>query len=186
MEQLALVVGVIVVLIVVYVIATYNRLVNLRTLIENAWSNIDTELKRRYDLIPNLVATVKGYAAHEQQVFERVTQARTQAMQSHTDRSEQARDENQLAQAMRGVLAVAEGYPDLKASTQFLALQKELTNTENRIQAARRFYNGNIKDSNTLVKQFPSNVLARWFGFSEADYFEIESVLERQAVKVSL
>ncbi|MBL8823405.1 MAG: LemA family protein [Planctomycetia bacterium] len=186
MEQLALVAGIIVVLLVVYVIATYNRLVNLRTLIENAWSNIETELKRRYDLIPNLVSTVKGYAAHEKEVFEKVTQARMQAMQSHGDRAEQARDENQLAQAMRGVLAVAESYPDLKASTLFLALQKELTNTENRIQAARRFYNGNIKDSNSLVRQFPSNLLARWFGFSESAFFEVESALERQPVQVSL
>lgn len=186
MEPFVLIPVIIVVLIIVYVIATYNRLVNLRTLIENAWSNIETELKRRYDLIPNLVSTVKGYAAHEKQVFERVTQARTQAMQSHRDRAEQARDENQLAHAMRGVLAVAESYPDLKASTQFLALQQELTNTENRIQAARRFYNGNIKDSNSLVQQFPSNLLARWFGFSEAAFFEVESALERQPVQVSL
>lgn len=171
-------------LLIVYLIATYNRLVNLRTLIENAWSNIDTELKRRYDLIPNLVATVKGYAAHERDVLEKVTQARTQAMQTHDDRQRQARDENQLARALRGVLAVAESYPDLKASEQFLALQNELSNTENRIQAARRFYNGNVKDSNSLVQQFPSNILANLFGFHEASFFEIESAVERQPVTV--
>lgn len=176
--------GVVVLLIVVYLVATYNRLVNLRTLIENAWSNIDTELKRRYDLIPNLVSTVKGYAAHERDVLERVTKARSQAMQIHTDRQRQARDENQLARAVRGVLAVAESYPDLKASEQFLALQNELSNTEDRIQAARRFYNGNVKDSNSLVQQFPSNLLANMFGFQEASFFEIESAVERQPVAV--
>jgi len=177
-------IGVMILLVIAYLIATYNRLVNLRTLIVNAWSNIDTELKRRYDLIPNLVSTVKGYAAHEQAVLERVTQARTLAMQIHDDRSKQARDENQLAKAVRGVLAVAESYPELKASEQFLALQEELRNTEDRIQAARRFYNGNVKDNNSLVQQFPSNVLARLFGFETASFFELESAVERQPINV--
>lgn len=184
LSKVGLVVLGIVVLVVVYVVAIYNRLVNLRALMENAWSNIETELKRRYDLIPNLVATVKGYTAHESAVLEKVTQARQQAMATHVDRQRQARDENQLAQAMRQVFAVVEGYPQLKASEQFLALQKELANTENRIQAARRFYNGNVKDNNSLVQQFPSSLLARAFGFEEASFFEIESALERQPVAV--
>ncbi len=170
---------------IIYIIAIYNRLVNLRTLIENAWSNIDTELKRRYDLIPNLVSVVKGYAAHEQAVFEKITAARTQAMQPHPDRRQQARDENHLVHALRGVIAVAENYPQLKANENFLALQQELANTENRIQAARRFYNGNVKDSNTLVQQFPSNILARQFNFKEAPFFEIESALQREPVLVN-
>jgi LemA protein len=117
-------------------------------------------------------------------VFETVTAARSQAMAEHTDRLRQVRDENELARAMRGVLAVAEAYPQLKANEQFLALQEELRNTEDRIQAARRFYNGNVKDSNTLVQQFPSNLLANAFGFQEASYFELESAMERQPVKV--
>jgi LemA protein len=173
-----------VLLVIIYFVAIYNRLVNLRSLIENAWSNIDTELKRRYDLIPNLVSTVKGYAAHEQSVLERVVNARAQAMQEHSDRQQQARDENQLSKAVKGVLAVAEGYPDLKASENFLALQEELRNTEDRIQAARRFYNGNVKDRNTLVRQFPSNLIASMFGFDEVSFFELESSVERQPVRV--
>jgi LemA protein len=177
-------IGVAVLLVIAYLVATFNRMVNLRTLIENAWSNIDTELKRRYDLIPNLVSTVKGYAAHEQAVLERVTRARTQAMQHHDDRNLQASEENKLAKAVRGVLAVAEKYPDLKASENFLSLQEELRNTEDRIQSARRFYNGNVKDSNSLVQQFPSNILARWFGFKQVSFFELESAVERRPVQV--
>lgn len=184
-DKILIAIGVVVVIVVVYLVATYNRLVNLRALIENAWSNIDTELKRRYDLIPNLVATVKGYASHEQAVLEKVISARQQAMVTHTDRQRQARDENQLARALRGVIAIAESYPQLKASEQFLALQNELRNTEDRIQAARRFYNGNVKDSNSLVQQFPSNLLAGLFGFQTASFFEIESAMERQPVQVA-
>lgn len=159
-------------------------MVNLRQLIENAWSNIDTELKRRHDLIPNLVATVKGYATHEKEVLERVIHARNQAMKPHNDRLITARDENELAKALKTVFAVAEGYPDLKANQNFLKLQEELINTENRIQAARRFYNGNVKDLNTLVGQFPSNMLARQFGFEETAFFELDSALERAPVHV--
>lgn len=178
--------GVCVLVLLVYVIGTYNRMVNLRELIENAWSNIDTELKRRHDLIPNLVSTVKGYAAHEKEVLERVVAARNLAMQPHDDLVKLVRDENQLAKAMRSVLAIAEGYPELKASQNFLRLQEELVNTENRIQAARRFYNGNVKDLNTLVQQFPSNLLAGQFGFNETAFFELDSALEREPVKVKM
>lgn len=177
---------VVVVFTLIFVVGIYNRLVNLRMLVENAWSNIDTELKRRYELIPNLVATVKGYASHEQEVFEKVVAARNQAMQPHQDRAAQAQDENALAQALKSVFAVAEGYPQLKANENFLALQKELVNTEDRIQAARRFYNGNVKDLNSLIQQFPSNILARQFGFQETEFFEIENSLERQPVPVNL
>lgn len=170
----------------IYWVATYNRLVGLRQLIGNAWSNIDTELKRRYDLIPNLVETVKGYAAHEKDVFERVVQARQQAVNSHGSPEHQAADENVLVKALKGVLIVAEGYPQLKANEHFLELQRELVNTENRIQAARRFYNGNVKDLNTLIAQFPSSIIARQARFEPAEFFEVEAVFEREPVKVSL
>ena len=131
---------------VFYVIATYNTLVALRNHIRDAWSNIDTELKRRYDLIPNLVATVKGYAAHEKEVFDRVTQLRTQCMASQGRPGQQATDENELVTALQKMLAVVENYPQLKADQHFLKLQQELVNTEDRIQAARRFFNGNVRD----------------------------------------
>jgi LemA protein len=169
---------------VIYVIAVYNRLVNLKNLIQNAWSNIDTELKRRYDLIPNLVETVKGYAAHEKAVLERVTEARVKAVASTGSPASQARDENVLVQALRQMFAVVEGYPQLKANQNFLALQEELINTENRIQAARRFYNGNVKDLNSLIGQFPSNLIANYFRFKPAEFFEIEDMHMRQPVPV--
>ncbi len=179
-----LVVAGLVLLPVIYVIVVYNRMVNLRQLIDNAWSNIDTELKRRYDLVPNLVNTVKGYAAHEKEVLDRVVQARAAALASTGSPASQAADENVLVRALRQVFAVAEGYPELKASENFKALQDELINTENRIQAARRFYNGNVKDLNNLVLQFPSNVLAGWFKVNAAEFFEIENAVERQVVPV--
>jgi LemA protein len=169
---------------VFYVIAIYNRLISLNNLIQNAWSNIDTELKRRYDLIPNLVDTVKGYAAHEKEVLQRVTEARVRAVESTGSPGSQARDENVLVQALRQMFAVVEGYPQLKANQNFLALQEELANTENRIQAARRFYNGNVKDLNSLIGQFPSNLIANQFCFKPAEFFEIEDVQARQPVPV--
>ncbi len=178
------IVAVLVLMPVVYVIVIYNRMVNLRQLIENAWSNIDTELKRRYDLIPNLVNTVKGYAAHEKDVLERVVEARAKAQASTGSPAAQAADENVLVRALRQVFALAEGYPQLKASENFRALQDELVNTENRIQAARRFYNGNVKDLNNLVLQFPSNLLASGFKVRAAEFFEIENAVERQPAAV--
>lgn len=171
-------------LVLLFWIATYNRVVSLQQLVANAWSNVDTELKRRYDLIPNLVETVKGYAAHEKDVLERLVKARRQAQASQGPPQDQARDENELVKALRGLFAVVEGYPDLKASKNFLALQEELINTENRIQAARRFYNGNVKDLNTLIAQFPSNVIARQAGAQPEKFFEIDNVFEREPVKV--
>jgi LemA protein len=186
MQPFLIAIGVFLLLVLVYWIATYNRLVGLGQLVDNAWSNVDTELKRRYDLIPNLVETVKGYAGHEQNVLERVVEARQQAVNSTGSPEHQAADENQLVQALKGVFVLAEAYPQLKANENFLALQHELANTENRIQAARRFYNGNVKDLNTLIAQFPSNLIARQGRFQPAEFFEVENVFEREAVKVNL
>lgn len=177
-------IAVILLLAVVWWIATYNRLVGLRQLIHNAWSNVDTELKRRYDLIPNLVATVKGYAAHERDVLERVVKARQQALESTGSPQHQAADENVLVGALKSVFAVSEGYPELKASGNFLELQRELANTENRIQAARRFYNGNVKDLNTLIGQFPSSIVASQGRFEPEEFFEVDNVFEREPAKV--
>ena len=156
---------------------SYNRFVRQRQLIDNAWSNVDTELKRRYDLIPSLVATVKGYAAHEQSTLEAVVRARATAIASQGDVATQATDENLLVDALRQVLALREAYPDLKASTHFLDLQKQLTATEDRIQAARRFYNANVRDYNTRVESFPAMVIARLGRFTTRDYFEIDAAV---------
>ncbi len=157
---------------IMYVILTYNTLVALRNHIRDAWGNIDTELKRRYDLIPNLVATVKGYAAHEKEIFERVTQLRTQCMAGQGAVQKQA-DESQLVHALKNLLAVVENYPQLKADRNFLKLQQELTNTEDRIQAARRFYNGNVRDYLNKCQMFPSSIIAGAFGFESQDYFNV-------------
>jgi len=166
-------VGIIILLPVVYVVLTYNTLVALRNHIRDAWSNIDTELKRRYDLIPNLVATVKGYAAHEKEIFERVTELRARCLASHGARQEQAANENQLVNALKQLLAVVENYPRLKADQHFLELQRELVNTEDRIQAARRFFNGNVRDHRNKCETFPSSVIAGIFGFESQDYFRV-------------
>jgi len=163
----------------------YNLLIRIRQQVRESWSGIDTELKRRYDLIPNLVETVKGYAAHEREVLTAVTEARTRAQASTGSPGAQARDEMQLVDSMRRLLAVAEGYPDLKASQHSLALQQELANTEDRIQAARRFYNGNVRDLNTRIEVFPSNVIASLFNFTKEEYFEVESSVIRQVVDVN-
>jgi len=169
-----------------FVIVTYNSLVTLRNLVKNSWSNIDTELRRRYDLIPNLVETVKGYAVHERAVFQAVTEARARAVASTGSPASQARDENQLIATLKTLFAVSERYPDLKASQNFLKLHQELVNTEDRIQAARRFYNGNVKDLNTRCEIFPANIIASLFGFEHAEYFEVDTLDIRGPVKVSL
>jgi LemA protein len=169
---------------IVYTVATFNRLVNLRNLVRNAWQNVDAELKRRYDLIPNLLETVKGYAAHEKDVLERVVSARATAVRSTGSPRSQAEDENALVRALRELFVVVEGYPQLKASSHFLSLQRELTNTENRIQAARRFYNGNVKDLNDLIAQFPSNLIANACHFQPAEFFEIDHAVEHDPVPV--
>lgn len=184
MNPIGVVIGVVVV-IIVWVAVAYNTLVRLRNHCTESWADIDTELKRRYDLIPNLVATVKGYASYEKDVFERVTTARAAALANHGSPSEQARDENALVGGLRQLVAVAEKYPDLKANQNYLELQRELANTEERIQRARRFYNANVRDLNTRIEVVPSNVIASSFGFAKREYFEIDSV-ERAVPDVKL
>lgn len=168
----------------VFVIAHYNSLVSVRQHLRESWSDIEVEMKRRYELIPNLVATVKGYAKHEQQVLEEVTQLRNQAMQNHGSAAQQAVDETALAIGMRRLFAVVESYPDLKASAHFLALQEELANTEDRIAAARRFFNGNVRELNQRCRAFPSNIVASMFGFRESSYFELTSEAERVVPRI--
>jgi len=181
-----IVIALVILLPLLYVLGTYNRLGKLRYTIRESWSNVDTELKRRYDLIPNLVSTVKGYAKHEREALEAVVRARQAAIDSTGSPAAQARDENELVRQLRSLFAVVERYPDLKASQNFLQLQHELVNTEDRIQAARRFYNGNVRANNVLVQSVPSNLIASLFGFTEAEYFEVEESGIRQPVEVSL
>lgn len=167
-------------LLAVYVIALYNGFVKLRMRTEEAWSDIDVQLKRRYDLIPNLVNTVKGYATHEQTAFEKVTEARTRAMTAQGV-AEKGEAENMLAGALKSIFAIAEAYPDLKANQNFLELQRELSDTENKIQASRRFYNGNVMELNTKVDSFPSNIIANMFNFAKREFFELSE--EEQAAR---
>lgn len=157
-----------------FVVIQYNGLVRLRNHIRDAWANVDTELKRRYDLIPNLVATVKGYAAHEREVLERVIELRNRCAANLGPIRSQQGDEQQLVSNLQRLLAVAEAYPQLKADRNFLALQEELVNTEDRIQAARRFYNGNVRDYRNKCESFPSNMVAGMFGFETEDYFDVD------------
>ena len=170
--------------IILWVIAVYNRLITLKNRAKEAWSDIDVQLKRRYDLIPNLVETVKGYAAHERGVFEKVTEARTRAMGAQTIK-EHSEAENMLSSTLKSLFAVAENYPDLKASTNFLELQRELRDAEDKIQAARRFYNTNTRDLNIKIESFPANLVANIFRFAKMDFFEIEEAAAREPVKVS-
>jgi LemA protein len=174
---------IIVAAIILWLIAIYNGLIKLRNRTDEAWSDIDVQLKRRYNLIPNLVETVKGYAKHERELFEKVTQARTAAMGAQTV-EEHGKAENMLAGALKSLFAVAENYPDLKANQNFLELQRELSDTENKIQAARRFFNGNVRDFNIKIQSFPNNMVAGMLGFKKRDFFEIEGE-EKEPVKVS-
>src|ERR1035437_8996459 len=160
--------------IVLWAIISFNGLVLLRNRAKEAWADIEVQLKRRYDLIPNLVNTVKGYATHESSAFENVTKARSAAMGAGNI-ADKGAAENMLAGALKSVFAIAEAYPDLKANQNFLALQSELSDTENKIQAARRFYNGNTRDLNTKIEVFPSNILAGIFNFSKMDFFQLEA-----------
>lgn len=153
---------------------TYNSLVKTQVRVDEAWSDITVQLKRRYDLIPNLVNTVKGYAKHEREVFENVTKARNMAVKAEGVK-EQAEAENMFSSALKSLFAVAEDYPDLKADQNFRHLQEELVDTEDKVQASRRFYNGAARDLNTKVQMFPTNMIAGAFGFSERDFFEVES-----------
>jgi LemA protein len=161
------------VLLALYAILTYNRLVRARVRVDNGWSQIDVQLRRRYDLIPNLIESVKGYAAHEREVFEEVTKARTQA-QGATTVQGQAAAENELTRSIRQLFAVAENYPELKASQNFLALQEELTGTESKIAFARQFYNDQVANLNTLIGTFPSNIMAKLGNFTPREFFEID------------
>ena len=166
-----------------WLILTYNGLVRRRYRVREAWSDIDVQLKRRYDLIPNLVETVKGYMAHERGVFEKVTEARARAMGAGT-KEEKLGAENILSNTLKTLFAVSENYPELKANQNFLSLQTELSDTENKIQAARRFYNGNIMDINTKIETFPTNLIAGMFGFKKEEFFGLESEAEKEAIKV--
>ncbi len=177
-------IGVSALLLLVFVLL-YNGLVSVRNQCDEAWSNVDTELKRRYDLIPNLLNTVKGYAAHERELIEQVVAMRERAAAGHGSVAEHAADESQLQQALGSLMVRLEAYPDLKASANFLELQKELANTEDRIQAALRFYNGNIRENNNKVQQFPSNVVAGMFSFPLRDFFELDVSAAREPVEVS-
>jgi len=170
-------------LLLIYGMGTYNALVRLRQHVRESWSGIDTELKRRYDLIPNLVETVRGYAAHERETLQAVIDARSRAVSSTGSPESQAQDENMLVGALRQLFAVVEGYPELKANENFVRLQQELTTTENRIQAARRFYNANVRDLNTRIEVFPSNLVASLFRFVREEFFEIDEG-ERAAPEV--
>jgi len=176
---------IILVIVLLWAALNYNLLVRIRQQVAESWSNIDTELKRRYDLIPNLVETVKGYAAHERDTLAAVVEARERARNSTGSPAQQAADEKKLVGSVQKLLAVAEGYPDLKASKNFLALQEELTVTEDRIQAARRFYNANVRDLNTRIEVFPSNIIASLFNFHRAEFFEVESAVVRQVIDIS-
>jgi LemA protein len=163
-----------VVVVLAVVVLSYNRFVRQRQFIDNAWANVETELRRRYDLIPNLVETVKGYATHERTTLEQVTLARQRAVANHGSPVEQAGEENVLVGALGSLLAVAEAYPALEADAHFLDLQRQLTATEDRIQAARRFYNNNVRDYNERVQTVPSLLVAKAFGFGRREYFEID------------
>lgn len=181
-----IVIGVIILFFLIWFIANYNALIRLVQHVSESWSNVDTELKRRHDLIPNLVNTVKGYAAHEKDVLERVIEARNKAANDHQSPAETARDEAALSGSLRQLFALSEAYPDLKANSNFLHLQDELTNTEDRIQAARRFYNANVRDLNTRIAVVPSNIIANMFNFKRAEFFELDDLSERKNVEVNL
>ena len=167
-----------------WIIFAYNNFVVLRNRAREAWADIEVQLKRRYDLIPNLVNTEKGYATHESSVFENVTKARSLAMGATGPTPEHAQAENMLSGALKSILAISEAYPDLKANANFLELQRELSDTENKIQAARRFYNTNVMALNTQVEQFPTNIVANMFGFKKSDFFELNESAAREPVAV--
>lgn len=182
---MAMILLIILAVIILWAIVAYNGFIRRVNQTDEAWADIDVQLKRRYDLIPNLVETVKGYASHEKEAFENVTKARTMAMGAQSV-EDHAQAENMLTGALKSVFAIAEAYPDLKANQNFLELQRELSDTENKIQASRRFYNANVRDLNTSVQSFPGNVIAGSFGFTKREFFELEEGSEaKEPVKVS-
>lgn len=173
-------------ILVLWTVVTYNRFARLRQHIDESWSDIDVELKRRYELIPNVVETVKGYASHERETLERIVELRNRAMASRGSASSQAVDESALMIGVKQLFAVVEAYPQLKADAHFLSLQQELANTEDRIAASRRFYNGNVRDMNTLLQTIPTSVIGHWFDFEARSYFELDSEAERVVPPVRL
>ncbi len=183
MPTITIVILIIVGILLIWAIAIYNGLITLRNRVKEAWSDIDVQLKRRYDLIPNLVETVKGYMAHEAGVFTKVTEARSMAMQA-TGTADKAKAENVLSESLKSLFAVAESYPDLKASQNFSQLQDEISDTENKIQASRRFYNGQVRDFNTKIQVFPNNFFANLMHFVAFEFFGIENKEEKENVKV--
>lgn len=180
-----LIILIVIAVIALWLIATYNGLIKLKNNTDEAWSDIDVQLKRRYDLIPNLIETVKGYAKHEQETLQQVITARNFAMNTGSGTVEKAQAENALSQTLKSIFALAESYPDLKANQNFAKLQDELSDTENKIQASRRFYNGNVRDFNTKIQVFPNNIIANSLGFTTREFFEIEDVSQKENVKVS-
>lgn len=177
MSPLTIVAFVLIAFVLIASFLSFNRFVSQHQLIENAWSNIDTELRRRYDLIPNLVSTVQGYASHEREALTGVIEARAKALANHGSATEQAASENVLVGGLRNLFAVSESYPDLKASTHFLDLQRQLVMTEDRIQANRRIYNGNVRSYNRRVESIPSNLIALFGRYKRAEYFEVDEAL---------
>lgn len=182
MIALYILIGVLV-LLALWLVGAYNGLVRLRNRVKEGWAQIDVQLKRRYDLIPNLVETVKGYASHEKETLERVIAARQQGIQAGSV-GEKAEAENMISGALRQIFALSESYPDLKANQNFLALQEELTSTENKIGFARQYYNGEVRNLNTRIEMFPTNMIAGMFGFKQAEYFELEDDAAREAPSV--
>lgn len=178
------VVGLFVLVMLGWVAGMYNGLVRTKNAVDESWADIDTELRRRYDLIPNLVETVKGYATHEKDVLEGVIKARNTAVANHGSPASQAQDENVLMGSLRQLFALAESYPDLKANQNFMQLQGELANTEDRLQRSRRFYNANVRDMNNRLEVFPSNIVAQIFAFRAAEYFEVDDPAVRDAPAV--
>jgi len=179
-----IIVGIVIVLLVLFIIGIYNSLIGLRNQVDNAWSQIDVQLKRRHDLIPNLIETTKGYMQHERGTFEAITNARSQAMGAKTV-AESAKAEGVLGEALSKFMLVVENYPDLKANQNFLALHEELTSTENKISFARQNYNDQVLFFNNKIQMFPSNTVAGMFSFSKRDFFEVEGAVEREVPKVS-
>lgn len=182
---LLVLVGAVALVVIAWCIGAYNRLIRVRNAVSESWADVTTELKRRYDLIPNLVDTVKGYVKHEREIMEAVTRAHEVAMAGGGDANEQADRENQLSRALKSLIALGESYPELRASANFVELQKELANTEDRIQAARRFFNANVRDNNNAVQYFPNSIIAGMAGFKTKAFFEIDDEAIHAPVKVS-
>ncbi|MFG0325859.1 MAG: LemA family protein, partial [Phycisphaerales bacterium JB037] len=181
-----IVVGVIVLAVIIFVIGNYNRLVAVRQHLRDSWSGVDVELKRRYDLIPNLVEVVKGYAAHERELFERVAEARARAAANHGPQDSQASDENAMLGVLGRLFAIAEAYPELRSDERYAELQRQLSLTEDRIAASRRFYNANVREMNQLRMSFPTNLVGSAFGFHTQRFFELDEAVERVTPRIEL